>query len=113
MADSGSKAGPKTASDEDDVISTDGSAPQSMTLSSDEVNFLVYRYLQENGASTRICTSAKYQAHAKGGPRDVLWLKVAYKCCFDSFFVSFYNIISLYHYLLEFCLILHLYSCVF
>ncbi len=42
--------GGKSASDDDDGMSTDASAPQAMTLSSDEVNFLLYRYLQESGA---------------------------------------------------------------
>jgi transducin (beta)-like 1 len=47
MADS--QMGGKSASDDDDGMSTDASAPQAMTLSSDEVNFLLYRYLQESG----------------------------------------------------------------
>lgn len=63
MADSGAKAGPKkvtAASDDDNDASSEGSAPLAMSLSSDEVNFLLYRYLQENGASTRFARSFEY-----------------------------------------------------
>jgi hypothetical protein len=69
MADS--QMGGKSASDDDDGMSTDASAPQAMTLSSDEVNFLLYRYLQESGASTQNCTRTKYQDGAKGRKRFI------------------------------------------
>jgi hypothetical protein len=68
MADS--QMGGKSASDDDDGMSTDASAPQAMTLSSDEVNFLLYRYLQESGASTQNCTRTEYQDCAKERKRS-------------------------------------------
>jgi hypothetical protein len=69
MADS--QMGGKSASDDDDGMSTDASAPQAMTLSSDEVNFLLYRYLQESGASTQNCTRTEYQDCAKERKRFI------------------------------------------
>lgn len=44
----------RIGSEEDNESSSEASAPPSMTITSDEVNFLVYRYLREAGkCSTR------------------------------------------------------------
>lgn len=44
----------RSASDEEQESSSEASAPPSMTITSDEINFLIHRYLREAGKwSTR------------------------------------------------------------
>ena len=50
-SDANAKASGLAASDEDNDASSEESIPPAMTMTSDEVNFLVYRYLQENGTT--------------------------------------------------------------
>ena len=72
----------RIGSEEDNESSSEASAPSSMTITSDEVNFLVYRYLREAGK----CSTRSVVVNLRGCAIIAGCTKLLYCCLSNTLF---------------------------